>query len=145
MLIACIHILLRFVGADLQLVCSEAILAAVRRHFGSTNSSGGANNGSSTTTTTATSTANESKVKDAEARHPHLTAATAAAAAAAAAGATTGGLVVTPSDLLEGLRRVRPSALREVRGGTLIYYHIQEYVYLLENRVKVACGRRYIG
>jgi hypothetical protein len=24
--------------------------------------------------------------------------------------------VVTPSDLLEGLRRVRPSALREVRG-----------------------------
>jgi hypothetical protein len=53
--------------------------------------------------------------------------------------------VVTPSDLLEGLRGVGPSALREGRGGTLIYYHIQEYVYLLENRVKVACGRRYIG
>jgi len=110
-LIACIHILLRFVGADLQLVCSEAILAAVRRHFGRANSSGGANNGRSSSSTTTTSTANERKAKDAEAGHPHLTVATAAAAA------TTAGLVVTPSDLLEGLRRVRPSALREVRGG----------------------------
>lgn len=59
----------RFVGADLQLVCSEAVLAAVRRLFGSSSSSSSSGPG----------------------------------------------LAVTAADLLAGLRRVRPSALREVQ------------------------------
>lgn len=127
-------------GADLQLVCSEAILAAVRRHFGtvsiprstdsssstdscrssggssSNSSSGGStsnssgNNDSDSTATTA-GTTNSLVVKDAEEGKTRAT----AAADAAAAATPTSGLVVTGSDLMEGLRRVRPSALREVR------------------------------
>lgn len=81
-----------FVGADLQLLCSEAILAAVRRHFKYDQ-----NNNS---VSSDTQYMNDGSVDS----------------SSSSSSTGGGGMKLDSRDLLEGLSKVKPSALREVFG-----------------------------